>query len=454
MRTVIAGGEVVTARGPERLHVAIEDGVVAELLDGASAPRADRTLDASGLLVLPGAVDPHVHFDMPGEDLATDFEHGTRCAAAGGVTFVVEHPFTDPLVTTAERYAAKSVAAARGAVVDFGLWGALADGSIGEIAGQAALGAGGFKAYMPSNDMDWPPAGEATLRAGFASVAAVGGLALVHAEDRATVDAATAAVRASGRTDALAAADARPADAEAAAVALVLQLAAETGARVHLLHLSTPEAVALVLDARARGADASFELTAHHLLLDRDDLQRAGALAICSPPLRERAARERLWETVAAGDADMVVTDHCPYPLEGKLGGELSPLDRPQGIQSLQEYLPLIFDEAVNRRGLSVAEVVRLTSTGPARRLGLHPRKGAIAPGADADLVLFDPAAEWVLDPARQQSESQWSPYAGRAVRGAVLTTIARGETVFADGAVTGAPGRGRFTRLSAEAAA
>ncbi|ADB54104.1 dihydroorotase [Conexibacter woesei] len=454
MRTVIAGGGVLTPRGLERLHVAVEGGHVAELLDPAAPLRADRTIDASGLLVLPGAIDPHVHFDVPGDDVATDFAHGTRCAAAGGVTFVVEHPFTDPLVTTAERYADKAVAAARGAVVDFGLWGGLAAGSIGEIAGQAALGAGGFKAYMASNDMDWPPADEATLREGFAAVAAVGGLALVHAEDRATVDAATAEIRASGRTDALAAADARPAVAETIAVRLVLELAAETGARVHLLHLSTPEAVSLVLAARARGLDVSYELTAHHLLLDRDDLARVGALATCAPPLRDRSARERLWEVVLAGEGDMVVTDHCPYDVADKLAGERSPLDRPHGVQSLQEYLPLLFDAAVGRRGMGVPELVALTAAGPARRLGLYPRKGAIALGSDADLVLLDPGAEWVLDPARQLSESQWSPYAGRELRGAVVTTIARGETVFADGEVRAAPGRGRFTPLARGAAA
>lgn len=451
MRTVIGGGTVVTPGGPRKLHVVVEDGRIAELADGttAVAGSAERTIDASGLLVLPGAVDPHVHFDVPGDDIAADFAAGTACAAAGGVTTVAEHPFTDPLVLTAAVYRDKIARAGAGAIVDFALWGALAAGSIGEIAGQAALGAGGFKAYMPSNDMEWPPADVATLREGFAAVAAVGGLALVHAEDRALVDAATAAVRAAGRTDALASADARPAVAETTAVAQVLAIAAETGARVHLLHLSTPEAVALVRGARAGGVDASFELTAHHLLLDRDDLARVGGLAVCSPPLREPAVRERLWETVAEGAADMVVTDHCPYDAAGKLDPAVSPLDLPQGIQSLQEYLSLLHDEAVVRRGLSVAEWSALTSARPARRLGLYPRKGAIAVGSDADLVLFDPAAEQVVDPARQLSVSGWSPYAGRTVRGAVVRTIARGETVFADGALTGAPGRGRFLALN-----
>lgn len=451
MRTVIAGGTVVTPEGPRPLHVVVEDSRIAELIDGAAAAGGlgEQVVDASGLLVLPGAVDPHVHFDVPGDDIAEDFAHGTACAAAGGVTTVAEHPFTDPLVLTAAVYRDKIAAAQRGAIVDFALWGALAAGSIDEIAGQAALGAGGFKAYMPTNDMDWPPADAATLRAGFAAVAAVGGLALVHAEDRAMIDDATAELRAGGRTDVLVSADARPAVAETTAVAEVLAIAAETGARVHLLHLSTPEAVAFVLDARARGVDASFELTAHHLLLDRDDLARVGGLAVCSPPLREPGVRERLWQTVAAGRADMVVTDHCAYDAAGKLDRTVSPLDLPQGIQSVQEYLPLLHDEAVVRRGISIAELSALVSARPARRLGLYPRKGAIAVGADADLVLFDPAAEWVLDPARQLSFSGWSPYAGRTVRGAVVRTIARGETVFADGELTGSAGRGRFLALN-----
>lgn len=449
----VTGATVLAPEGARPGTLLVDGGKVAAIVPPGTTVDARETIDARALYLIPGVVDPHVHFDVPGISLETDFHTGTRSAAAGGVTFVVEHPFSDPPTTTAARYADKIRRAGAGAVVDFGLWGALTEPSLAEMAGQHALGAPGFKAFLPDNDMDFPPATEADLLTGMATAARLGARVLVHAEDRDALARGEALQRARGRTDVGALLAARPPSSEIEAVREVLRLARRTGCSVHLVHLSTPEAIDLVTEARAAGLDATCEVTAHHLLLTAAELPGLGAFGVCAPPLRDPARVEQLWERVAAGVVQAIVSDHCPYGRADKLGASDDVFGCPFGIQSVQEYVPLVITEAL-RRGVGWDRIVPLLTSGPARLCGAAGVKGELRPGHDADFVLLDPADPWVVSAERQQlAEERWSPYDGRVSSVRVVRTVVRGRTVAVGGRVVVPKGTGRFLALPADRA-
>lgn len=428
--------------------ILVRGGRIAAIEEYEGPVEAARVIDAGDDVVSPGFIDLHVHFDNPAIDLAEDFRVGTANAALGGCTFVIEHPFSTPPTTSAARYAAKRARAATGAHVDFGLWGALTAPSLPELGGQRALGAIGFKAFLPDNEMDFPPATDEDLRFGLADTAQNGGFVLVHAEDREQLRETIGRERAAGRTDYAAVLAARPPEIEIAAVRRVLELAEETGGAAHLVHLSAAESVDLVTAARSRGVRATCEATTHHLLLDSDDLLRLGWPALCAPPLRARAEIETLWRRLRDGVIDAVVSDHCPYSPADKALAETSALDGPFGIQSVREFAPLFLDEAL-RRGWDLAEALALVTSRPADLCGAAPAKGRIVIGADADFVLLETGEPRPVDAQQQFGPYRWSPYDGRPSRIRVRSTILRGAPVVLDGRLVGAAGAGRFLPLS-----
>ncbi len=445
-RTVIAGGTVATDAAVFAADVVIEDGRIAALTEPRGGGPSDELIDASGLVVLPGAIDMHAHFEDPGHTEREDFTTGTMAAAAGGITTVFEHPLTYPPVTTTELYREKRELASRKVVVDFGLWGALTEPSISEIAGQWAEGAGGFKAFMPLSDPSYPHVSDALLVEGMREVKALGGLVLVHAESDSLLQAGIDRMRSQGRGDPLAHHESRPAFVEEEAVHRALYLAAHVGVRIQIVHVSSPVSAALVREEKRLGRPVTMEICPHHLLLDLDDLVRLGPYGACAPALRERALVERLWDSVLDGTADCLVSDHSAYTREEKDAGYDDIFLSPLGCQVMQETVPLVLDEAFHRRGLPLDAFVRFSSTNAARISGTYPRKGTLLPGADADVVLYDLESEWRVDAASQQfSKNPWSPFDGRRARARVVRTLVRGETVYADGEILAAPGSGRF---------
>ncbi|HSD02361.1 MAG TPA: allantoinase AllB [Gaiellales bacterium] len=445
-RTIVAGGTLATAGGTFRADLAIEDGRVAAICDPGGAGSADELIDAAGLVVMPGAIDMHAHFEDPGHTEREDFTTGTMAAAAGGFTTVMEHPLTYPPVTTAELYREKREMARRKVVVDFGLWGALTEPSLPEIAGQWQEGAPGFKAFMPISDPSYPNVTDAEFLDGMRRVKELGGLVLVHAENDSLLQDGLARMAAAGRRDPLAHHEARPAFVEEEAVHRALFLAAHAGVRIQIVHVSSPVSAELVRREKAEGRPATMEICPHHLLLDLDDLVRLGPYGMCAPALRERPLVERLWDAVLDGTADCLVSDHCAYTLEEKEPGWENIFDALLGCQVIQETVPLVLDEAYHRRGMPLDAFVRFSATNAARIAGLYPRKGSLLPGADADLVLYDLDSEWVVDAKSQQfSKNPWSPFDGRRVRARVVRTLVRGETVYADGEILAEPGSGAY---------
>jgi allantoinase len=454
METLIVGGSVVTETAVLRADLAIAGGRIAAILDPSlPRPEAARTIDAGGLLVLPGAIDAHTHFTGSHDRAAEEFREGTRGAAAGGVTTVLEMPHSDPIATTLAGFRHKLDMATAEASVDFGLWAGLDGANTAELAVLDAAGAIAMKGFLCSGD----PTGRATDASGLPrldddqllramrEIRTFDGLIGLHCENHALLIGARAAMREAGRSDPRAHALAGPELAEIEAVSRVLLFAAETGARCHIVHLSSARAAALIASARG-GTRISVETCPQYLLLDEDDLARIGAAARCGPPLRPRAVVEALWDHVLAGNIDTLGSDHCPYPPERKQG---LIWDAGMGLTGIETATPLFLGAAVRDRGMSLPAFAAMTATAPARTFGLADRKGAIRVGLDADLALYDPDAEWTVRGEAFRGLGRWSAFDGMVCRGRVTRTLVRGTTVFNDGAIEVDPGHGHFVTRS-----
>jgi allantoinase len=447
----------VTPAGVREATVLIREGRIAAIDPGgaaragataaaAAAGLADEAIDATGLVVLPGGVDPHVHLGDLGLAHRETFDTGTAAALLGGITCVFEHPLSVPATTTAERYREKLAAVTGRARLDFGLWGAITPGELGEIEGQWEAGARGFKAFIVDSGGIFPHVDDDDLREGMRRVAALGGLVLVHCENNAIVTGETARMLASGRCDGLAHAEARPPIAEIEATGRVLVLAREAGVRIQIVHVSDADAAAMVDRAAADGVPATLEHTMHHLTLDIGEAQALGPWARCAPPLRSRATVERLWERLTGGAPAQLACDHSAYTRAEKLAGRGDVFVAGMGIQSLQESIPFFLDAALHDRGFDLVRCADLIAGQAARTLGLSPAKGAIAVGADADLGLWDLDSPWTVDAAAQhRSVNRWSPLDGRRCRVRLVRSLVRGRTGALDGEALAPPGWGRF---------
>lgn len=366
--------------------VEIRDGVITAVRDGVD-PGATVVLDEDTVL-LPGAVDTHVHLNEPGRTHWEGFATGTRAAAAGGVTTVVDMPLNSvPPTTSPAALAAKRAAADGKLSVQVGYWGGAVPDNLGRLEELWAAGVFGFKCFLsPSGVDEFPPLDPARFRAAMAEVAGFGGRMIVHAEDPAALDAAPARPS-RAYADFLAS---RPDEAEVAAVRLVVDTVRETGARTHLLHLSSARALDLIADARAEGLPLTVETCPHYLCLDAGTIPDAAPEYKCCPPIRDRGNQEALWQALAEGLIDTVVTDHSPAGPEDKFAGDGDLQQAWGGIAGLQAGYSVMLDAAA-RRGLGPATVVGWMATGTADLVGLTDR-GRIAPGARADLVTYAPA--------------------------------------------------------------
>jgi allantoinase len=416
--------------GAEPADVAIADGTIVAVGRELGLSAAE-TVDATGLHVLAGAVDAHVHFDDPGRADWEGWASGTAAAAAGGTTCVIDMPLNaHPPTLDADSFRRKLAAARAAALVDFALWGGLVPGNVDRLAELAELGVVGFKAFMcPSGIDDFAAADDRTLREGMAEAARLDLPVAVHAENAAITEELAARAAGRGWRDYAAS---RPVEAELEAIGRAILLAEETGCSLHVVHVSTGRGVRLVTAARARGADVTCETCPHYLVLDEDDLEELGAVAKCAPPLRARADRDDLRAELAAGAIDLVASDHSPAPLALKEGGDAFAVWG--GISGCQSLLPLAITEGVP---------LELVTERPAARFRL-PGKGRLEPGADADLVLVDLSAETELRAEDLRYRHRHSPFVGRLLRGRIAGTWLRGRPV-----VAGEP-CGRLVRPSA----
>jgi allantoinase len=447
---VLVNGTVVTESAVLPVDIAVRDGrVVALSSHGEVRYQAEDLIDARGLYVLPGGVDPHVHFGDQGQSAFEDFETGTRAAAAGGITTVLDMPLNLPPTVDAATFAARLEAVRPRAVVDFGLWAGLVPGNLIDLPRMAALGAIAFKAFT-CESADWFHVDDADLLDGMREAARLSLPVGVHCENNAITARLRARLRAVGRRDLRGHAESRPEVAEWEAIARVALVARVAGARAHIVHTSTAEGVDTVVQARRAGAPISAEVTMHHLTLDEDDAAHLGTYAKCAPPLRSRRQVDALWRRVLAGDVQNIGSDHSPATEEQKSLAGREHWAVPDGITGVQTMLPLLISEGVHRRRLPLERVATLAAANAARIFGLYPRKGTIQVGGDADFALVDLHRGWRLAADDLLYKCPWSPHLGWQITGRVVRTIRRGQTVFRDGEVVAEPGSGTFLSGSA----
>jgi dihydroorotase len=424
---VIRGGHVVTPDAAFSASIAVKDGAVAAVGADELMPPARDVLDASGLHVLPGAIDVHVHFRDPGYPHKEDFSSGTAAAALGGVTTVFDMPNTLPPTGTADALAAKQTMAAEKAHVDFGLYGLLGEDTIAQVPALVAGGVIGFKLYMGNTFGRIPSPSTGAMLEAFEAVAPTGKRISLHAETNSIMERRETRLREAGRTEALAHLASRPAVVAVEAVSRAAVLAEWTGARIHVLHISSAEELRPLHEAKARGVDITGETCPHYLLLSTDDYARLGGVIRVNPPVRETRNQDPLWAALADGTIDLIATDHAPHAPEEKTRNDIWTVDA--GFPGVETQMPLMLT-AVNAGRLTLCDYVRLSAAAPAKIWGLYPRKGALQPGADADIAIVDLKREWTIDDGKLQSRSKITPWHGWRVKGLPIHTLVRGRFV------------------------
>jgi allantoinase len=436
---IINNGLVVRPEGSSRMNIGITNGVIAVISNEALTGR--EVIDAMGLVVMPGAVDLHVHFSEPGRTHWEGWWHGSRTAAAGGVTTVIEMPLNAiPATTTLEALQLKLEAAKEQSFVDFALWGGLVDDNLEHLPALATSGVIGFKAFMVDiKDESFQFVPEDVLRAGMLEIAARGHFLAVHAEDSAMAWAQTEVLQNAGRIDRRAWLEARSPEVELAAIRTALRLARETNCPLHIVHTSIPEGVDEISQARASGQIVTVETCAHYLTFTDQDFDRLGPIAKCAPPLRDRDRLEGLWGRILDGTIDCITSDHSPCPSEDKARGDEDIWQAWGGITGIQSLVSSVLTEG-RKRGLSLERAAELLATNPAKIAGLWPRKGEIRVGADADLTLVNLEHNWMLEPEMLYSKHQHSPYVGLEFSVWIERVFLRGNAVTHDGAIIGSP--------------
>ncbi|XVQ07329.1 allantoinase AllB [Spirillospora sp. CA-255316] len=432
---VVRGGTIVTPDGRIRADLGVRDGSVCAV--GAGLPPASREVDATGLLVLPGLVDAHVHFRDPGMDYKEDFGSGSRAAAVGGVTTVFDMPNTLPPVATAQGFHDKLTAVAPKAHVDFGLYGMLGQDNADEIAGMAAEGAMGLKLFMGQTTGDNPCPDDGAIYAGLREAAAAGLVVGVHAENNPLLQQLGRELRALGRTDTRAHLESRPDLVEVEAVTRIVTLTSAVGTQLHIHHLSTGAGLERVMQLRALGHRVSVEVLVGHLTLNEDAYEEFGNLVKLNPPIRPQRDVDALWAGLARGDVDVIATDHAPHSAEEQ--HETNVWHAHGGWIGVETLLPILLTQAAHGR-LTLSDIVRMCSHTPARNWHVGERKGHLNVGADADFVLVDEHRRSTIVAEKLHSLHPLTPYDGWETVGAVRATYLRGNPVAEDGEPVGPP--------------
>jgi allantoinase len=436
MRTIelaVRGERVLTPRGMRPATVLIGDGVIIDVVEDDSTLPGCPVLEAGAAAVLPGLVDSHVHVNEPGRTEWEGFATATRAAAAGGVTTIVDMPLNCiPVTTTRAALDTKRDAVGSLLSVDCAYWGGLVPGNLGELGPLIESGVVGFKAFLVHSGIDdFPQVGEAELRAAMPVLGRRGVPLIVHAELELEVSSQEAGADPGKAPSAYASwLASRPREMENRAIRMMIELCRETRCPVHIVHLSSAEALDDIAAARKAGLPLSAETCPHYLTFSAEEIPDGRTEYKCAPPIRETENRERLWSALKAGTIDMVVSDHSPCTPALKCQDSGDFMAAWGGVASLQFGLSATWTGA-RARGMTLTELVRWMCERPAKLAGLWGRKGAIAPGYDADLVLFRPEASFMVEPEMIQHRHKLTPYVGRKLIGVVERTILRGETVY-----------------------
>ena len=438
--TVVRGGTIVRPDGRLRADIRISEGRIVEIASDLAS--AYEEIDATGLHVFPGLIDAHLHFNEPGRTEWEGAETGSRALAAGGGTLFFDMPLNStPCTVTADAVDAKRAALEAASISDFGLWGGLIPSSVNQMAGMAERGVVGFKAFMCDSGLpEFPYADDKTLRDGMREAARLGLPVAVHAESEEITRRLSAKMTGSSARDFLAS---RPVEAELDAIARAVDLAGETGAKLHIVHVSTGSGVAKAVEGRARGVDVSVETCPHYLFFTEDDLEALDVVAKCAPPLRHADEQALLWREVLDGRVDLIASDHSPAEPSLKVEGNFR--DSWGGVAGVQSTLAVLLERGLDGRRARFEQISALVAANPAERFRI-PLKGNLIAGNDADLLLLDTSRSYNLTAERLHQRHRISPYVGATFTGTVVRTMRRGETIFLNGDIV-AESKGQFVR-------
>ncbi len=436
---LLRGGMVATATETRLMDIGVADGKIAVLEPGVTASSRS-VIEAAGLHILAGVIDAHVHFNEPGRTEWEGFETGTRALAAGGATLFFDMPLNaHPPTIDAASFDQKLQAAQSGSLVDFAFWGGLVPGNLDKLEELAARGVIGFKAFMSNSGIeDFASVDDHTLKEGMKRAAQLKKIVAVHAESETITRERTQERVRAGKTTIRDYLDSRPIEAELDAIQRALAMAGETGCALHIVHVSCGAGIVLVAAAQKLGLDVTCETCPHYLALTEDDMLQLGAVAKCAPPLRPAAAQETLWRHLESGQITTVGSDHSPAPPEMKTDANFFKVWG--GISGAQHTLPLLITEGHVKRGIALPFLSRLLSQNIAQRFSLPAAKRGIEVGADADLALVDLNQDFIAEKQDLLYRHRQSPYLGRRLRGRVMRTMLRGQTIFKDGKIVSKP--------------
>jgi dihydropyrimidinase len=447
---VIRNGMVVNATGAAQFDVVVEGERVKALTLPGTFDLADETIDASGKLVLPGLIDPHVHLNSPfmGTVTVHDFYTGTRAAAFGGTTCIIDFSTQEKGASILENLMQKEAQAEGHALVDWSMHGILLDASdqtLAEIPRLVVAGVPTYKCFTTYRHagrmMD-----DASLLRVLQTTADQGAMLMVHCEDNTLIEYGVQRELEAAHWSAIYHARSRPALAENESIRRLMVLTGMVPASVYVVHMSTAESVGIIEAAQDRGLPVHGETCTHYLTLTEDALNdENGGLFICSPPLRTGADNAALWRGVSNGRIEVVSTDDAGVPTPDRIRLGAGRFDRvPNGMPGIEPRLTMLYTEGVRKGRITLPQLVALGSTNPARLFGLYPRKGHLGPGADADIVIFDPNVEWTMTAQSLHMNTDFCPFEGWKVIGRPETVLSRGQFVIRDGALVGKPGHGQ----------
>jgi dihydropyrimidinase len=459
--TLIRNGTVVTATETKSADVLIEGSRIKEVRRGITTETAEQIIDASGMYVIPGGIDVHTHLDMPfgGTTSSDDFETGTRAAAFGGTTSLVDFAIQARGTKMRDAFDTWRKKADGRACIDYGLHMIVTDLGTSGLEDMDELvneGVASFKLFMAYPNVLMVD--DATIFKALARTAKNGALVCMHAENGSVIDVIIAKALAEGKTAPVYHALTRPTIAEAEAVHRAIAMAEIAGAPVYIVHLSSEDALNQVREARDRGVPAFAETCPQYLLLSIEELERPnfeGAKYVFTPPLRAKENQPKLWDGLKHDHLQVVSTDHCPFCFEDqKILGKDDFTKIPNGGPGIENRLQLIYHHGVNAGKISLNRFVEITSTAPARIFGMYPQKGEIAPGSDADIVIWDPKTIYTISSKTHHMRVDYSMFEGYEVKGNARTVISRGEVIVDGGEFLGKKGRGNYLRRQARGGA
>lgn len=442
-----------------KTNILVKDQKIVGFIDSVDGLKAKKTIDIKGKLVVPGCIDPHTHFMDPGFTHRETFATGTMAAASGGVTTIIDMPCcSKPSVRSEDSLFAKLNPLMEQAYIDYAFWGGMTgedvrEGWLDNVWGQVEAGVTAFKVYMTPSVPTFPRVTDAEMLEIFYKVAETGLAVGVHAENYDICSFYTEKLQKEGRMDGPAWAEARKALAEKVAIELIVSYAEETGARAHIVHMSTKEGAEVIRKAKKRGVKITAETCPHYLMLNaQESMTKYGTFAKIAPPLRGKEDNDVHWAALADGTIDFVGTDHAPYEIATEKAAEDSTIwNSFPGIPGVDTMIPILISEGLNKGRLSLSRFVEVTSRNAAIHFGLYPKKGAMEIGSDADFTIIDLEKEGVIDQEKTYSMAKYNPLHDIKLKGMPVMTIVRGQVVYEDGkGVVGQAGYGEFTKRQA----